>query len=82
MVRDLQRIKEKQNFTAISYYLDKRLSLGESVGHLPMECALEAVHLAHSVDPGCLMEDPGMDHLPGIVWQFQSFLLELPVTTV
>jgi len=47
-----------------------------------MESLLEAVHQAHSVDPGCLMEAPGMDHLPGIVWQFQSFLLELPVTTL
>jgi len=59
-----------------------RSHLGESVGHLLMEWLLEAVHQAHSVDPGCLMEDPGMDHLPGIVWQSQSFLLELPVTTV
>ena len=59
-----------------------RSHLEESVGHLPMEWLLEAVHQAHSVDPGFLMEDPGMDHQPGIVWQFQSFLQEPPVTTV
>jgi len=59
-----------------------RSHLEESVGHLLMEWLLEAVHQAHNVDPGCLMEDPGMDHLPGTVWQSQSFLLEPPVTTV
>ena len=65
-----------------SYYLVKRLSLGESVGHLPMECALEAVHQGHSVDPGCLMEDPGMDHLPGTALPHPNWPQGLHVTTV
>jgi len=54
----------------------------ESAGHLPMEWPLEAVRQAHSAGPGCRMEGPGMEHPPGTVWQSQSFLLELPVTTV
>jgi len=54
----------------------------ESAGHLPMEWPLEAVHQAHSVGLGFLLEGPGMEHPPGTVWQSQSFLLELPVTTV
>jgi len=58
-----------------------RSHLGESVGHLPMEWLLEAVLQAHSVDPGSLMEDPGMDHLLGIVWLCLNWPLELPVTT-
>lgn len=54
----------------------------ESVGHPLMEWPLEAVHQAHSADPGFPMEGPGMEHPPGTVWQSQSFLLELLVTTV
>ena len=74
--------KVKSSFTAMSYYFDKRLSLEESVGHLPMECALEAVHRAHSVDPGCLMEDPGMDHQPGTALPHPNWPQGLHVTTV
>ena len=36
----------------------------------------------HSVDPGCLMEDPGMGHLPGTAWPRLNWPQELPVTTV
>ena len=72
----------KSSFAATYHYLDKRLSLEESVGHLPMECALEAVHQVHSVDPGFLMEDPGMDHLPGTALPHPNWPQGLHVTTV
>lgn len=58
-----------------------RSHLEESVGHLPMEWPLEAVHQAHSVAPGCPMEAPGMAALPGIVWLCLNWPLGLPVTT-
>ena len=59
-----------------------RSHLEESVGHLPMEWLLEAVHQAHSVDPGFLMEDPGMDHLPGTALPHPNWPQGLHVTTV
>jgi len=57
-----------------------RSHLEESVGHLLMELPLEAVHLAHSVDPGCLMEAPGMAALPGTAWLCLNWPLEQLVT--
>ena len=53
----------------------------ESAGLLPMVWPLEDVRQEHSADPGCLMEDPGMGHLPGTAWHSQSWPLELPATT-
>jgi len=52
--------------------LQARLLWEENAGHPPMEWLLEAVSQGHNVDPGCLMEDPGMDHLLGTAWLSQS----------
>ena len=47
-----------------------------------MEWPLEAVSLEPSVDPGFLMEDPGMGHLLGTAWLRLNWPLGLHVTTV
>ena len=62
-------------------FLDNRLNLEESVGHLPMECDLEAVNQAHSADPGFPMEGPGMEHPPGTVWPHPNWPQGRHVTT-
>ena len=59
-----------------------RLPWEENAGHPPMEWLLEAVSPEHSVDPGFLMEDPGMGHPLGTAWLSQSYLKEPTVTTV
>ena len=62
--------------------LQARSALAGSAGPLPMVWPLEDVHQEHSAGPGCLMEEPGMGHLPGTAWLFLNWLLELHVTTV
>ena len=59
-----------------------RLLLEENAGHPPMEWHLEAVSPEPSVDPGFLMEDPGMGHLLGTAWLRLNLLLGIRVTTV
>jgi len=45
-----------------------------------MEWRLEDVPQAHSVDPGYLMEEHGMDHQPGTAWLCLNWPLEQLVT--
>ena len=58
-----------------------RLLWEESAGLLPMVWPPEDVRQEHSADPGCLMEELGMGHLPGTASLFQSWPLEPLATT-
>ena len=63
-----------------SILFQPRSALGGSAGPQLMEWQLEDVPQAHSVDPGYLMEEPGMDHLPGTAWLCLNWPLEQLVT--
>ena len=54
--------------------------MGESAGPQLMEWRLEDVPQGPSVDPGFLMEEPGMAALPGIAWLCLNWPLEQLVT--
>ena len=62
-------------------FLQPRSALVGSAGLLPMVWPLEDVHQEHNVDPGCLMEEPGMAAHPGTALLSQSWPLELPAIT-
>lgn len=59
-----------------------RSLLGASAGPLLMEWLQVGVSQAHSADPGCLMEEPGTEPLPGTAWPRLNWPQELHVTTV
>ena len=71
---------EVSNIGLIFFHV--RLCWEECAGHPPQVLSLEAVSQAHSVGPGCQVEEPGMGPHPGTAWPHPNWQLESPAITL